>query len=441
MEPKQNTNNAVENNISAPLPEPERAAPFVEKTNKGFWSKMSSGSKEIMSNAYEGIYMTPGLNKVVGKMEIAYNQFWMDIKEGKAARLKDKMDSFGAENNSLGKAKSEITKAATMLEEIGLPGVATNLRAEKKIETQISKNENKMDKLQGRIEDRENRVKLFANKRDAIADRLITHYEKKLSPIEGNLGVLEQRRNEIELFCISTEVKIAEQKARIKKIEDARSKIEENYLRAGYSDRQVRKNSAIKELNDQINSLYTDVQLEQAKVAARRRAVNKKIAKVNRKAEPYRNKKNELIRVKNNRPIDFGLKERRYADEWKGTEETEGHPRKPGDEIYGYQDDEIEPEINFENYENMERFDVLTERWNILIAQNSERITDTEGNLRQTSEFLLIPPEEIMQATWISPDNQMTKENFVKIVEQYYKVKKIDKGMYEKIISIFIETK
>lgn len=89
----------------------------------------------------------------------------------------------------------------------------------------------------------------------------------------------------------------------------------------------------------------------------------------------------------------------------------------------------------------MERFDVLTERWNILIAQNSERITDTEGNPRQTSEFLLIPPEEIMQATWISPDNQMTKENFVKIVEQYYKVKKIDKGMYEKIISIFIETK
>lgn len=54
-----------------------------------------------------------------------------------------------------------------------------------------------MDKLQGRIENRENRIKLFANKRDAIADRLITHYEKKLSPIEGRLGMLEDQRNEI----------------------------------------------------------------------------------------------------------------------------------------------------------------------------------------------------------------------------------------------------
>lgn len=422
-------------------PQREKVSHFVEKTNIGLWSKMSSGAKEIMSNAYESIYMTPGLNKVVGKMEIAYNQFWMDIKEGKAARLKDKMDYFGTQNNTLEKTKDEISKAAEMLKNMGMPGVAANLRAEKKIDTQISKNENKMDRLQGRIEKRENRIKLFANKRDAIADRLITHYEKKLSPIEGRLGVLEQRRNEVELFCISTEVKIAEQKARIKKIEGARSKIEENYLRAGYSNRQINKNAAIKELNDQISSLYSGVQLEQAKIAARRREINKKIAKINKKAEPYRNKKNKFIRVKNNKPIDFGLEERKYADEWKGTEEIEGHTRKPGNEMYEYQDDGIEPTINFENYENMERFDVLTERWNILVDENSDSIKDSQGHPRQTSEFLLIPPEEIMQATWVSPDNQMTKENFVKIVEQYYKVKKIDKGMYEKIISIFIETK
>lgn len=56
----------------------------------------------------------------------------MDKKEGKAARLKDKMDSFGSKNSALENAKSEISKASSILEEIGLPGVASNLRAEKK---------------------------------------------------------------------------------------------------------------------------------------------------------------------------------------------------------------------------------------------------------------------------------------------------------------------
>lgn len=441
METTNTTNNAPENINRASL-EPERITPIIESPNKNLWGKISSGAKEIMSNAYEGIYMTPGLNKVVGKMEIAYNQFWMDKKEGKAARLKDKMDSFGSKNSALENAKSEISKASSILEEIGLPGVASNLRAEKKIETQISKNENKMDKLQGRIEDRENRIKLFANKRDAIADRLITHYEKKLSPIEGRLGMLEDQRNEIELLCMSSEVRLDEQKAKVKKIEETRAKIEAAYMKAGYSDKQIRKNDSIKTLNDQINNIYTGIQLEQAKIAEKRKEINAKIAKANKKAEPYRNKKNNFIRVKNNRPIDFGLKERKYADEWKGTEETEGHPREPGNDIYekqyGYSDSENNSEIV---YKGMESFENLTEKWNILVVENSEHVTDEQGMVRQSSEFLMIPPEEIIRATRMHPDNQMTKENFVRIVEQYYKVKKVEKSMYEKIINKFIKTK
>lgn len=70
METTNTTNNAPENINRASL-EPERITPIIESPNKNLWGKISSGAKEIMSNAYEGIYMTPGLNKVVGKMEIA----------------------------------------------------------------------------------------------------------------------------------------------------------------------------------------------------------------------------------------------------------------------------------------------------------------------------------------------------------------------------------
>lgn len=241
---------------------------------------------------------------------------------------------------------------------------------------------------------------------------------------------------------MSSEVRLDEQKAKVKKIEETRAKIEAAYMKAGYSDKQIRKNDSIKTLNDQINNIYTGIQLEQAKIAEKRKEINAKIAKANKKAEPYRNKKNNFIRVKNNRPIDFGLKERKYADEWKGTEETEGHPREPGNDIYekqyGYSDSENNSEIV---YKGMESFENLTEKWNILVVENSEHVTDEQGMVRQSSEFLMIPPEEIIRATRMHPDNQMTKENFVRIVEQYYKVKKVEKSMYEKIINKFIKTK
>ena len=440
METTQNINNAPEK-IIPPAPEPEKIAPFIENSNKNLWDRISGGAKEIMSNTYEGIYLTPGLNKVVGKMEIAYNQFWIDKKEGKAARLKDKMDAIGTRNSALENAQSEISKTAEMLQKAGLPGSASNLFGSKKIENQISKNENKMDKLQGRIEKRENRINLFTNKRDAIADRLITHYEKKLSPLEGKLEVLEERRNEIELFCISSEVKLDEQKAKIKKIEEARSKIESAYLKAGFSDRQIKKDLALKELNNQINNIYTSVQLEKSKIATRRKEINEKIAKVNKKAEPYRNKKNKFVRIKDSRPVDFQLKERDYPNEWNGSEETKGHSRQSRESTYREQEYNNETENSEEVlYSGMERFDDLTEKWNKLVVENSEYLaTNENGTMVPDSEYLKINPEEIMRATRISAYNQMSLDNFTKIVEQYYKVKKIEKNMYQKIINKFIQ--
>jgi len=425
-------NNSTETNNSITVEKPgldtgeiAKLNAFVEKRNKGFFSKLSSSAKEIMSNAYEGVYMTPGLNKTVGKMEIAYNQFWIDRKERKAGKVKDRMDALDIKNESLSAVKTEIGDAVKTLREIGLGGTSSLLTKAKEIGKSILKNENKLDKLQGKIEEKENEVKIFTNKRDAIADRLITHYEKKLSPIEGKLVVLEERRNEIELFCIASEVKIDEQKAKIKKVEDARSKIEKSYISAGFKDRQIQKNDVIRELNEQINSLYCHIQIEQAKIAARREEINEKIAKINKKAEPYRNRKNEFIRIKDSRPIDFGLKERKYTNEFKSTEATKGHPREDEGSRY-YENENIsnneQESIYGQSYEGMDKISNLINNFNDLLLK--EKMGD-----------IAIDPRELFRATALREGTQITFKNFFRIVEQYYKAKKVGKDKYEKIIN------
>lgn len=406
-------------------PDAKRIAAFIENKNKDFFGQMSDMGKEIMSNAYEGIYMTPGLNRLVGKMEIAYNQFWINKKEGKASRLKDRMDAFGLKNNSLNTGVSEINNAAKMLEEFGMGGSASLLVKSKKLEDSISGNENKIDKLQGRVEKRENRVKLFTNKRDAIADRLITHYEKKLSPIEGKLEILEEKRNEVELFCIASEVRLDEQRAKITKIEEAKKKIQKSYMDAGFSDRQIRKNDVIKELESQINNSYSFIQVEQAKIAAEREEINKKIAKTNKKAEPYRNRKNQFVRIKDNRPIDFKLEERKYANEFMGTESTESHPRESGEYIYNTDNREESSHPYFESsFENMDRFTNLIEKYNKIVKEKGH-------------EIIKIDEKELSRATKLLSSSQMSTKNFKRILEQYYKAKKIKEKDYKDIINNF----
>lgn len=409
----------------------ERINAFIETRNKGLFGQLSDAGKEIMSNAYEGIYMTPVVNRLVGKMEIAYNQFWIDRKEKKAGKLKDKMDVLDLKNESINNAREEIEDAAQTLEDLGLGGSSNMLLKSKKLEDSVTKNENKLDKLQGRIENRENQVKLFTNKRDAIADRLINHYEKKLSPIEGKLGVLEDRKNEVELFCISQEVKLEEKRAVIKTLEDKRAKVEKAYMSAGYSNGAIKRGSLLKELNNQISDIYSFIQVEQAKVALRRDEINKKITKVNRKAEPYRNRKNEFIRVKNNRPVDFGLKERKYADEFKSTETAEGHTREPGADVYydqGYDDGasshrQREP-IFSSAFEGMEDLTDLMYRYQEFLQD--EKI-----------DGLAIDVREFIGATRFSASSKLNVENFKKVIAQFYKAKKIEKSKYENIINNF----
>ncbi len=51
---------------------------FLSNENKSFFEKMSDKGIKIAGRVYKGLYDIPIINRVVGKLEIAYNQFWID---------------------------------------------------------------------------------------------------------------------------------------------------------------------------------------------------------------------------------------------------------------------------------------------------------------------------------------------------------------------------
>ena len=72
----------------------------------------------------------------------------------------------------------------------------------------------------------------------------------------------------------------------------------------------------------------------------------------------------------------------------------------------------------------MERFTDLIEKYNNLVRKN--------GN-----EKIKIDEKELSRATRLSSSNQMSIKNFKRILEQYYKAKKIKVEEYKNIINNF----
>lgn len=392
---------------------------FLDPDNKGIWDKVSNGAKNMMNSAYEGIHKVPVVNRAVAKMEIAYSQFWIDKKEEKSIKLKSKMDSLSFKDQALDTSRQEMEVLAKDLDSQGIPGSASLFLKIKEIQEQKDKIANKKDKLQSKIEIKENKINLYTNKRDGIADRLINHYDKKLSPIEGKLDVLQSKRDFLDLKITATEIKHEEQKVRLNEIKDKKLKIEEALRKSGESERNIKNSGAIKELNKLIEDGYKRIEKDNLELSYKKDSFDKKVAKVDQKAQPYRNRKDEFIRVKNNRPVKIDLEKRETAKEFKDKEDTSANTRLENSESHTINDNSSSTQREGDSYFTLEGGINLVDCINSYNKYlNNYKDID---NLTITKNFLI--------ETGLSSNTNITLINFKKIIEKYYKVKKIPQGL------------
>lgn len=127
---------------------------------------IAEGGQKIAEQGYEGLLKVPGANLLVGKMQIAYNQFWIRAIEEKKANLGNRIDSLQLKSEALEKAKSSIEALIVNFEKKNIPGVASLQLKIKEINQQQNNLLNEKDGIQTRFEARANKAKLYTNKNE-----------------------------------------------------------------------------------------------------------------------------------------------------------------------------------------------------------------------------------------------------------------------------------
>lgn len=406
--------------------------PTMDPRNLDFWEKMSAGAKGVVGKMYDGLNKVPVVNRFVAKVEIAHNQNRADKKEAKQTRLVNKYNSLNSKGGFLEEAQKAREDALKTLEAGGV--VSKDLTKDKhKLEKQKNKIEYKKDKLQSRVEKLENKKSLFINKRDASAERMIHFYEKKLEPIEASLERLETKRDKAELICLANEVKIDEQESRINDLEKKKNDWIEKCEAFGMTEKKARRYEILKEMDKQIEMAQSKIYIMRKENEIRMKEINLRLAKIHKKAEPYRNRKNQFIRIKDNRPVDFNMPERTELKEH--TEKQEVKSYKRGEYIESEEEEKTKRDPREEMYEATEQKEG-TDSFNSWITKLNDHI-EKKQELKKYEDLLKIDQENIMQATRLHDNTKMTVDNFKKIITQYYKIKKIDKKLVSEVINNF----
>jgi hypothetical protein len=407
----------------------ETASAFLNSENQSFWGRMSGSGKRIASQAYEGLYKIPGVNRVVGKMEIAYNQFWIDKHEEKLVEFKNKMDRLGLKSEAFEQSKKEIESVIENLKQENIPGVESLELKVKVIDQQKINLLNEKNKVQSKFEARENKIKLYTNERDRVADKLIGRYEEKLKPMEKELENLQTCKDQADLVIAVTEVKHKEQIAKLDGIEKRKTQVEEALRRTGMSEKEIRKFEAVKTLEGFLSQGRENIRTEKENLSQRKAEINAKIAKVDAKANTYRDKREEFTRVKEGRPLKINV-------EFKGTEGTTSHTRA---ENSGYESSrtyeressvEAEEETVEEDKERLKILDYIS-GWNSYLQEKYGKKLPGE----------LIDPKDFLRSTRLSAEHKLDFKDLKNILTKYYKFRKIPADKLNNSIDKFFAEK
>ena len=384
--------------------------------NRSFYERISEGAKKIVNEAYEGLYKIPGVRRVVGKLEIAYNQYMIDRHQEKAVQFKEKMDSIDLRVDVFNQSKKEIESVIENLKSENIPGVESLQVKLEDIDRQNRGLLNERDKAQSNFEERYNKLKLYTNERDRVADKLIEGYGEKLKPMETELERLSTFRDKTDLQIAVTEVKHKEQLNKLGNIEKKKTQIEEVLHRTGMSEKNIREFKAIKQLNEVLADAREKMRVEKENLAQRKAEINKRIAKVDSKANPYRDKREEFIRVKEGRPIKIDVATRQKGEEFKGEEETQVHPRKEREEE------------SSEDKERLQTADFIG-GWNTFLKET----------YKDAAKF--IDAKDFLKETSLSGNEKLDFKDFKNFLGKYLKYRKLPVDQFSQSIDKFFERK
>lgn len=396
----------------------DKLGEMLNSDNRSRYERMSDGGKQLAQGIYEKLYKIPVLNRMVGKLEIAYQSFWLKRHQEKAVKFKNKIDGLDLQVKAMEQTQEEMKKQIALLAEQGISGASLELKIQE-IEGKKAKIQERKDGVRTKFDVREDKLKIRANNRDRIAGQLIEYYDGKLEPMEKKLEELNTTRDEIDLVEAVNTARHNEDLARLDELQNQRDNIVELLRRTGMSDREISNNEAILELDGTIAQGHANIKADKADVAKRREAVNKSIAKLDAKANPHRDKREAFVRVTKLRPIDFNMTTREQGKASDDYELTQGRTR-PEEQIESPQTtsapENIEATASTEQ-ESRRSISQGIENWNRFLQEHNQ------------NQQLAINPNEFMSQTRLSADFRPSAKDFENIVIKYFKLKKVPQNL------------
>lgn len=326
---EENTKDLNESDIKKEEENPTETPSTLSSKSQEIFNKMSEGAKKIANEAYKSIGV--GVDRVVDKMKIVWNQFGIDGHQRAATKFNSQMDGFDSRIGKLDQVKKELESDIENLKQsefLGVDPSSLQLQIEK-IEQQKIKLQGDKSKTQLEFEGREKKIQTCTNERDSAANRFIERYEEKLKPMEEVLKGLETSRGQVNFSIKRTEIKHKEELADLDKLEKQRNGIADNLRRARMSsEKKIRKDETIKQLDKQLRDRREAMRVEKGNLAKRKVEIDRDIARVDAKANPCRDKRERFVRIKEGRPIENVSTREAVPAENQDSDETKKETKK-----------------------------------------------------------------------------------------------------------------
>lgn len=417
------------------VPEVKWSIEMLSVQNKSIWERMSERGKKFFSDIYDSAKSKlPDPASFLGKIGIAYNQLWMNKHEEKAAKLKGMMDKIEMQRGALEKAKDEISRVVENLKKQGIPGSESLQVKMRVLEQKDAKFLNKKDKIQSKFEDRDNRLALYKNDRDRIAKSFISKYDQKLSPVESELRGLKKELAEV---CTAGEERLKGCTEQIAGWEKQKESIRAAYKLAGDSDRQIRKDSAVKMLDRLIKSSQKNTAKLEKMLSQKKASINEEIARLDKNINPCRDRRETFVRATGIRPVraEVGSREKGVVSSQEEGVRSSSREKEESavvdsdermDESEKKDEEEKEEDQKNENsadskVESSVEKEKKAEVYLFINAFNQK----LERKLKEKPEFI-INQKEFLKINRIEKDIKVNRKEFSIMLDKYYKKKKLN---------------
>ena len=384
---------------------------------QAFFSTLSEKGQALAGSIYEGIYKIPGVQRLAGKMEIAYNQFFVDYNQQSATNLQEKLAGNVTKMDALEQTARETEAAIEALRGLGSPNLGG---LERKV---IDLDKQKLNLLLGqetinqKIGARENKMEHFKGQRDIIADRLIGTYAEKLAPIERRLGTLEDSRHIAETQAEITSAEHEQQLGVLSGLEERRNSIAALLGNTGLSEKQVQRHEILCMIDGQIADGREKIRKTEEAQQRELSTINQKISRTNGRADGYRARRDEFVRLKNSvvtPEVQANTAQETVSAETP-TQETATAPVENRFETE-QEIQETEPEENLESgYEDADEIAELVEFLSEYLEDDKENQVTKEDKVEMLTRLLTEDPElsEFLMDIYTGPYSEQEQTELV----------------------------